>query len=559
MSDLTPLVILLLLAFFIRGWVLVTAVVPARDSIGFIRQALAFEKQHFTDVVQAAHQHPGYPLGILITSWPIRYVHGTTDWWAMQLSAQLVSSVAGWLLVIPMFYIGKELFSARIGFWSALLFQCLPASGHVLSDAISDPLHMLFAAMSLFWGIRAVRHNSWRPFALAGGFAGLAYLVRPEGVAIAVATGAVLLGSQLVTQWRRPWRKVLVCGGTLAAATLIVGSPYYLVTGTFTNKPSAQKLTKLAGITEATNLKCVESRRSLHKRSQNDAFITHETKAGHSASRPHHSRGPLFAVHVRDWENQSSIRRMVSGLKAIITEYIHATLYILWLPTLLGLWFCRDRYCKIPGAWVCVILFVGQGFLVWRLATVAGYVSDRHILLLVLCSLQQAVVVILMLGQGLQNLVARTTVLPSRWRLAATKWSVSMTPKVGGGILTVLMILALVRTLRPLHEHREGHYAAGEWLRDHTDPSDKIHDDHCWAHYYAGRVLLEGKRPRPPKGHALRKYLVISRKSKRRPPSTPRTFTEKKAQRLGGRVVFQWPRNGPVSRAKVVVYELPRS
>ena len=46
--------------------------------------------------------------------------------WSDNPSAQLVSALASVLLLVPMFYLGREVFERRIAFWSCLLFQCLP-------------------------------------------------------------------------------------------------------------------------------------------------------------------------------------------------------------------------------------------------------------------------------------------------------------------------------------------------------------------------------------------------------------------------------------------------
>jgi 4-amino-4-deoxy-L-arabinose transferase-like glycosyltransferase len=134
------------------------------------------------------------------------------------------------------------LFGRSVGFWSALLFQCLPGSGQVLSDAISDPLFLCLATTALLFGVRAVGNHAPRAFALCGLFSGLAYLVRPEGALVVLATGLVLVGMQAVAHRRRAWGTIGRCGAALMGAALVTASPYYLVTGNFTNKPSASQL-----------------------------------------------------------------------------------------------------------------------------------------------------------------------------------------------------------------------------------------------------------------------------------------------------------------------------
>ena len=70
----------------------------------------------------------------------------------MVLDCQLASSLAAVLLVIPMFYLGRELFDRRVGFWSAALFECLPVTARITSDALSEATFLLFITGLLFLG-----------------------------------------------------------------------------------------------------------------------------------------------------------------------------------------------------------------------------------------------------------------------------------------------------------------------------------------------------------------------------------------------------------------------
>src|SRR5262245_371575 len=113
--DLGLLALLLAAAVGLRAWLIGHTEVAARDSIGFIRYALQFENasekgKTWGDVLRANHQHPAYPLTVLAVSVPVRaFVHAPrVD--QMRLSAQLASSLASVLLVLPMYFLGKLLF-----------------------------------------------------------------------------------------------------------------------------------------------------------------------------------------------------------------------------------------------------------------------------------------------------------------------------------------------------------------------------------------------------------------------------------------------------------------
>ena len=113
--------LLVLLVLPLRAWLIHNTEVTARDSIGYIRYALAFERKPWQTVWKENDQHPGYPLAVWAMSVPVRAVAGRTDAPTMQLSAQLVSAAAALLLLIPMYFLGAALFGRAVGFTASLI------------------------------------------------------------------------------------------------------------------------------------------------------------------------------------------------------------------------------------------------------------------------------------------------------------------------------------------------------------------------------------------------------------------------------------------------------
>src|SRR5262249_61571061 len=81
----------------------------------------------------------------------------------------------------PIFLLGRELFDRSVGFWAAVLFQTLPATGRFLSDGLSEATFLLFAAFTIWLGARSLRTRSAVGFALAGVCGGLCFLVGAGG------------------------------------------------------------------------------------------------------------------------------------------------------------------------------------------------------------------------------------------------------------------------------------------------------------------------------------------------------------------------------------------
>jgi 4-amino-4-deoxy-L-arabinose transferase-like glycosyltransferase len=511
LADLKLVAVLLVLTLALRGWLLLTTEVAARDSIGYIRYALELENPHLTwgRVLQLNHQHPGYPAAIWAVSQPVRALLGGVTPFSMQVSAQLVSGLAAVLLVLPMFYLGKTLLNRTMGFWGALLFQVLPLSGHLLSDGCSESLYLLLVASALLAGVKAIQGNSpWR-FGLCGCLCGLAYLVRPEGAILLVVMAVLLFAMQWIPAWRRPWTRMIACASSLTLTALAVGSLYFGFTHSFTNKPSPQLLLHLARL------------EPVHRPASTFA----------EGSQP-----PLFAsiwaVHV-DATGTSKVGATRS-LGMLATELIQGFHYVGGLAVLLGLWWHRGLLRKQPGVWV-LVLMCGLYFLVlFRLGISAGYISDRHVMVIILCCCYPAAAALCEIPQRFKSIRALSL----------------RTPAVRALPLIVMFAFCLPKTLQPLHANRAGHHAAGLWLEQHVHPGDVVVDDHCWAHYYAGLVFEEDK---PPPEKTKLCYTVIGRT---RDPGDDkgRKHTESTIRAAGGKVVYSWPPDRSPENAKVVIY-----
>jgi 4-amino-4-deoxy-L-arabinose transferase-like glycosyltransferase len=473
--DGASLLVLLLLAGGLRAWLFCNTEVAARDSIGFIQIAWRLQHQPWVHVLNDhCGQHPGYPVLLLLVSTPVRYFFHGPDALVMQTSAQLTSALAGTLLVIPMFYLGRELFSRTAGFWASVLFQVLPASCRVLSDGLSEATFLLFSATALYFAVRGLRSRSPWLFAWCGAFGALAYLTRPEGALIVGVTGAVLLAAQAVPGWRRRWVNLAACAASLTLVTAVVGSPIFVATGKWTIKTTPGHV---AG--------------PIRDHGKGKAPYENQKKAPDEAHRGLLEDGqPLFAslLAVWGWDPQGphEYGYLVWGLWAVGYELNKGFHYATWLSALLGMWWCRERFRRVPGTWVLLLLSLVIILLLWRVAAIMRYLSDRHTLLVILCGSYCAAAALAALGERLAQL------LPA-WGIAATR---RLGLRLVGRVIMVVLLAGLVGTALPRaletpHLSRLGFRAAGFWLSEHARPADRILDPYTWTTYYAGRTFHE--------------------------------------------------------------------
>jgi hypothetical protein len=492
---------LLLAAVVLRGWQLAHAEIASRDSIDYIRLAWQLEHGPWGEVLPRAHHHPGYPLVLLAVSLPVRHF-GHGDLAAlMQLSAELASALAAVLLVVPMFYLGRELFDRRTGFWASLLFQCLPAGGREMADGLSEPLFLLAAAAALAFACRALRSGSAPAFTLAGLCSGLAYLTRPEGALVAGITGLVLLGMQAYPRWRRPWRRFLLGGAGLVVGAAAVGGPFAWTIGGPTTKPTANDLIKKA-----------------------------TAEPPPAAAGPGCATGPVQAVW---WPANDSLpsQRHWWGLVALLAMLSRGFFYAYWVPALLGLWWFRDRFRLIPGVWVLALLCLTLALLLYRVAQLLGYLSDRHMLLIILSGSYFA-------AAALARVAGKVA--------GRGRWSAVL--------LAAAVLGPLPRTLEPPHADRTAFRTVGHWLAAHTLPGDAVLDPYQWAYYYAGRVFTEGAAALPASRPPVC-YLVLDQSPNKKTRLPEQKGAELMARHFG-KLMQTWQVPHGKTCTEVAVYEL---
>jgi 4-amino-4-deoxy-L-arabinose transferase-like glycosyltransferase len=506
-KDWQALLLLLLVTLTLRIVMLCRTEVPARDSIGYIRYALEFERADLSwgDVLRKNHQHPGYPLVVLGVSYPVRYFLGGITPYSMQLSAQLASGLAALLLVVPMFLLGKLLRDRRLGFWAALLFQFLPVVSHILTDGISEAVFLLWCVWGMYFGCKGLQGAGPRAFALCGLFSGLAYLTRPEGALVVVAAALTLTGVQMLSAWRQPWPRWLLGAAALGFPALLLGGIYCLATGHFTNKPTV-----------------------------NHMLRTHVTAPEPSNAAAY--RGPLFAAFIKS-APPGTWQRFTGAVLELGTEIVAGLHYFWVFPAVLGLWWQRALTLRSPARLLLGMLCLLYLAVLVRLGMIEGYISNRHVLIVVMCGTYAAV----------WALCDWPLKIPGSF-FARGKTVISL------ACLLLVMATCLPKTLQPLHGNRAGHHAAGLWLAQKVHAGDEVKDDHCWAHYFAGQVFIENK-PLPHVDGA-RCYTVISRS--RDPENHARQEDEEKVVQEGAEVVYRWPEERPLDSAKVVVYASPR-
>lgn len=449
-SHVKALLSLLALCLALKAIVLVQKPLLARDGIAFIQYAHDLAHRAWPETMRERPYHPAFPIAIYSVSclYPLAQTAtlGPEDW---QWCAHLAASVAGVLLVFPLYGLACCVLSQRLAWLGTALFLILPATVQITTDALAESWLLLFEFSALWCLVLAIRRQQLIWFGLAGLLAGCGFLFRIEALVIPAGGTLLLLTRQWWSRQSFDWRLAGkgVCCLVLGFAAMI--SPYVVLIGKLSSRPSINQLL------------------------QSVSFYPESTSIADS--------DPLFASRLQDGVNGLKIEavHLWDALKLVIATHGRAGHYFLWPFALIGLvvlWKRRHRDPSI-GLLSCVALL--HLVMLLRLAYSAHYTSERHTLLLIALAA-------LLAGTGLVTSLYQTM----RWlRTPGT---------TDGAFFIPFMMMALVclpKAIQPLHGNQEGHREAGHWLAHHLQPHDLLIDPYHWASFYAGRAF--GPAPTP--------------------------------------------------------------
>lgn len=529
--DYVRLLALLVVGAAVHGWLVAHTAIPARDSTGYARVANNLsdpghdrpcnckdgepERRHRIDVIRTAEQPPGYPIAVWAVEKVLRPVTRLSLAERSLLAAQIANATAAVLLVVPLYLIGRVLFSRNVGFGAALLFEVLPVPCRMTSDGLSEGMYLLIAAVAVLLGVRFLRRPNAGGFLLCGMACGASYLVRPEGLGVALAVCAVIAWAGVVRIWPRDH-----VAGYLAATAVgvgLVGLPYMLLIGKISNKPTTGYLT--------------------------DPLNNHpapiwqgqpEAKARGAMAGPE-----LFGMWWDPKRDGGKIRE-VWALEAVWSELSKSSHYVIGVLAAFALVAHRRQlFSPDLGLWLLLALALLSSAVMFYLAERIWYVSERHTLLFVMLSCVLA-------SAGLKPLAELICRLPVVSRLIL--W-----PQAAPAcILLSLVTSALPFTLQPLHAQREGHKHAGLYLAEHMSPGDWLIDPLSWAEWYAGRTLYENTCYH---GQPSVKWVVVEEEKRDNPHSRIPQWELANTLKKEGELVYRW--ESPNSKAAVVcVYKV---
>jgi len=145
----------------------------------------------------------------------------------LEFSGQVVSAIAGGLLVIPVYYFAKAIYGRRVGLLSAIFVVICPILVYGSTETFSESLYTLFliSSIALTWKALSSRNLLW--ISLAGLTIGLSFLTNPLGILFVPIFLIFLFLSKLLipaTTLKSVFKKAIL----LLASFIIVCLPYWI-------------------------------------------------------------------------------------------------------------------------------------------------------------------------------------------------------------------------------------------------------------------------------------------------------------------------------------------
>jgi 4-amino-4-deoxy-L-arabinose transferase-like glycosyltransferase len=449
------------------------SVLMFNDGPRFLVQAQRFAAGEW----ERALGDPYHPLYALVTA-AVRLAAGAENAGPLEWerAAVAVSIFCGAASVVVFYVFAKSAFGATAGWIGAALLACNPYSIEFSSDVQSEGLFQLGFLLAVALGWSALKRRSPALAGWAGFAAAVAYLIRPEGLGVAVATAGVGGWQWLRGRWSLvtavPWALALLAGLAMAMTPYLVWLRVEQGEWLISNKKSVAAL--------AGTVRDLEQRPSLGVAPGAEIAMSHDVRAiryqwrekAREAERLAQDKARIEGKKVKKERTQT--QRFFRAIGKLLDTLVSAVRPEIVIFGLLGIFVARGRP-GLRGQYVLAVMAVYTALLL-GLTLAYGYISRRHVLTPGL----------MLLGYvGLAMPVAGRALLAGLGRLRGR--SLVSSPRAAASVVVALLLaLGLSKALRPQGDHNRGEREAAEWIAALGDPGGPVAAGKRRVAYYAG-------------------------------------------------------------------------
>lgn len=485
---------LAVLACLVQAWMIDRAVVPAQDALRYLIVAQSMARDGLTTTLASQYEQPLFPAIVWLMHSALESlgIISASDWAA---SLQWSAAAALVLAVAPMYLLLRRLHDPRSALAGCLLFVLLGSMARLGADGLSDSTHLCLCLWALwamavyftsgrFAADRDGSHFNRRQAATwlltAGLFCGLAMLARVEAIVLPAAFLATLGLVQSRRRWRLAWADAAASAIALVAGMSFILVGYLALCGALKPEAALERLLSRRGVVETEPLNVTD-------RSAATASAVEE--------RWYFGEQGKLVFGRKDFASSSRFHGIGAATAHLATELVESLQYWAGGLALFGLWRRRrrpagpvDRFVQI----LCGALIAAT----WTIAVRNGYLSERHLLLVMIFALGWAGVGAVEMGEVLA--------------IACRRRNLRYAPATVRGIALVAVALACVPALaRPLHASRINHREAAAWLAEHAGEDDVVLDSRGWTALYTGRPTYRYEAAQAAFSHPKLAYVVV--------------------------------------------------
>ena len=504
----------MLLALVVQCWLVARTPVTSIDSVRFISIAQSIDAQGLLSVLHTDREQPLFPLVVCGVHHVLDSagIEQTTVW---MRSAQ-TASVLGLLLAIPAIYlVARRMVGHTAATIGTIAFALLPEVARIGPDGVADAWHLALAAWSvalvfhatssfkeplavqaveqqppiplaqqaaLCTGLRSFSTVSW---IVGGTLMALALLVRIEAV---VAIGAVLLSSLL-------FRRVASDNGrnklSLAQpicfmlGLAVVLLPYLFVCDTCQPTQAISRLLGRAAVQETDRAIVNGPGLTAQKPEATDNTLLEKVPglATFSTKEPGKSirRRGIFPASIKVAEETADLFGYWVGILGIVGALTVSSQ--------------RQQFTQLDRfAWLLIGLLLSV--VVW-FTTKEGYVTARHLLLLLIPSIGSIGVGFLVIGNKIHGVLNSKPLLSRLSPLA---------------IPTLLLLLMTLSHITPHRAHRSAYREVGRWLAEQSQQNTTpgtVFDTRGWTSLFSTMPTYQAERAKDAFADPRLEYIVV--------------------------------------------------
>jgi len=394
----------------------------------------------------------------------------TPAWRAMELASDVSYVFFGVLLVIPLYFLAKEMYRREVGHVSVLLAAVYPAIAiaPIFWGTLTEPPYYFFVYTGVLMALLAMRRDRPWFYALAGVCFGLAYLTRPEAVAYVAVSGLVLALVRLAEK-RLFTRRTCALLSLYVIGFLVFFLPYvyyvYRETGSWmVSEKAGVTFVTCLGLSEGNTRAFDEATWGLDTTGREVFFFSRESY--------HVSMVDLILAYPREF-----VQLLIRNARSFVASLLSRRLFPYYLLPLLGLAFFKAAWNKARAK--------GELLLLASLTPVGAFllffIQDRYIATLL-------PTLTIWLGLGVYELGAwfketGANLLGSRFpRMQRALYAVPV-------ILMILFFLLLqpriIRQYTSIDSFRTEHKTVGLWLGENIPHESVVMSRYPALAFYA--------------------------------------------------------------------------